>query len=161
MRLLSDPEDARDVTQEAYLRAYRGLKNFRGDADFRTWMYRITANCSATHLRRRFRHRHDALDEELFVVDNDASHSPDAHSETQALRSELVQALSTLPPKLRAVIVLRDIYDLSHAEIAEELNISESAAKVRLHRGRRRLRDELFPGEHQADDVTGAECHVV
>ena len=61
-RLTGDEEDARDVVQEAYLRAYRGLKRFRGDAQFSTWLYRITANCAATHLGRRRRHRHEELD---------------------------------------------------------------------------------------------------
>src|SRR5882724_7665225 len=63
-RLTGDEEDARDVVQESYLRAYRGLKRFRGDAQFSTWMYRITANCAANQLRKRVRHRHDDLDEE-------------------------------------------------------------------------------------------------
>ena len=137
LRLLGNPEDARDVTQETYLRAFRSLPNFRGDAQFSTWLYRITANCASSHLGRRARHRHEEL--------TDLTRDPEARSEAGALRAELVQALRRLPPKLRAVIVLRDIYDLPHAEIAEELAITESAAKVRLHRARRRLREELFP----------------
>ena len=60
-RLLGDEEDARDVVQESYLRAYRGLKRFRGDAQFSTWLYRITANCAATQLGKRGAHRHDEL----------------------------------------------------------------------------------------------------
>ena len=61
LRLMGNEEDARDVVQEAYLRAFRGLKRFRGDAQFSTWMYRITANCAATHLGRRNKHRHEEL----------------------------------------------------------------------------------------------------
>lgn len=150
LRLLGNPEDARDVTQETYLRAFRALPGFRGDAQFSTWLYRITANCASSHLGRRSRHRHDELTDDLHVVDLDPRHDPEARGETRALRDELVLALRRLPPKLRAVVVLRDIYDLPHHEIAEELGISESAAKVRLHRARRRLREELFPlpGEH-------------
>src|SRR5213082_1238844 len=64
-RLTGDEEDARDVVQESYLRAYRGLKRFRGDAQFSTWMYRITANCAATCLGKRGRHRHEELTEDL------------------------------------------------------------------------------------------------
>ena len=60
-RLTGNEEDARDVVQEAYLRAFRGLRRFRGDAQFSTWMYRITANCAATQLGKRARHRHDEL----------------------------------------------------------------------------------------------------
>src|SRR5437764_9269179 len=64
-RLTGDEEDARDVVQESYLRAYRGLKRFRGDAQFSTWMYRITANCAATCLGKRGRHRHEELSDDL------------------------------------------------------------------------------------------------
>lgn len=139
LRLVGDPDDARDVTQEAYLRAYRGLKTFRGDAQFTTWLYRITANRAATHLRRRIRHRHDPLTDDVW--DPDPVEGGPAQAE---LRHELAQALNALPPKLRAVVVLRDVYGLPHAEIARELSISESAAKVRLHRARKKLRGDLF-----------------
>src|SRR6058998_382807 len=73
-RLTGDEEDARDVVQESYLRAYRGLKRFRGDAQFTTWLYRITANCASTHLGRRARHRHDELVDDAPFTDLDPSH---------------------------------------------------------------------------------------
>lgn len=144
-RLVSNEEDARDVVQEAYLRAYRSIGRFRGDAQFTTWLYRITANCASTHLGRRRRHRHDELDEEVDVPENRPDHDPVVVAEASALQRELEAAIAQLPPRLRAVVVLRDIYDLSHAEVAEQLGISESAAKVRLHRARRRLRTQVFP----------------
>ncbi|WP_426574286.1 RNA polymerase sigma factor [Aquihabitans sp. McL0605] len=144
-RLVSDDEDARDVVQEAYLRAYRSIGKFRGDAQFSTWLYRITANCASTHLGRRRRHRHDELDEEVDVPDSQPEHDPAIAADASLLRQELEAAIADLPPRLRAVVVLRDIYDLNHAEIADELGISESAAKVRLHRARKRLRAQVFP----------------
>ena len=144
-RLTGDEEDARDVVQESYLRAYRGLKRFRGDAQFTTWLYRITANCASTHLGRRNRHRHDELVEDAPLADLDPSHDPQAQTEGNATRDRLTQALRELPPRLRAVVVLRDVYDLPHEAIAAELGISESAAKVRLHRARKKLREGLFP----------------
>jgi RNA polymerase sigma-70 factor (ECF subfamily) len=144
-RLVSDDEDARDVVQEAYLRAYRSIGRFRGDAQFTTWLYRITANCASTHLGRRRRHRHDELDEEVDVPDTKPDHDPQVAADGTLLREQLEAAIADLPARLRAVVVLRDIYDLSHAEIAEQLGISESAAKVRLHRARRRLRAQVFP----------------
>jgi RNA polymerase sigma-70 factor, ECF subfamily len=152
-RLTGDEDDARDVVQEAYLRAYRGLQRFRGDAQFSTWMYRITANCAATHLGRRSRHRHDELDEAAAVVDARPEHDPELRVDADDLRGRLRVALEALPPRLRAVVVLRDVYDLPHEAIAAELGISESAAKVRLHRARKKLRDHLFPrrdGESRA-----------
>jgi RNA polymerase sigma-70 factor (ECF subfamily) len=144
-RLTGDPEDARDVVQETYLRAFRGLKRFRGEAQFTTWLYRITANCASSAVGRRARHRHDVLDEDDEVIDLSARVDPSEQADRVALRDRLTVALAELPPRLRAVVVLRDVYDLSHEAIAAELGISESAAKVRLHRARRKLRERLLP----------------
>ena len=151
-RLVSDEDDARDVVQETYLRAFRSLGSFRGDAQFTTWLYRITANCASTHLGRRRRNRHEELDEEVDVADPTPEHDPAAAADAALLRQRLEAAIAELPPRLRAVVVLRDVYDLTHAEIGEQLGISESAAKVRLHRARRRLRTQVFPlpGERPA-----------
>ena len=160
LRLTGDEDDARDVVQESYLRAYRGLKRFRGDAQFSTWLYRITANCAANQLRRRARHRHEELDDETGPA-LDADHDPAVLADAADLRSRVEGALAELPPKLRAVVVLRDVYDLPHEAIAAELGISESAAKVRLHRARRKLRSQVFPGRD--DDAEGDEeqAHAV
>ena len=154
LRLTGNVEDARDVTQEAYLRAYRGLERFRGDAQFSTWMYRITANTASTHLGRRRRHRHDELPPSGDVVDLRHDADPALVADAGELRDRLVAALEVLPSKLRAVVVLRDVYELPHEAIAEELGISVTAAKVRLHRARHRLRGELFP---ELDEVGSRE----
>jgi RNA polymerase sigma-70 factor (ECF subfamily) len=134
------------VVQEAYLRAYKSLRRFRGDAAFTTWMWRITANCAATLLARRAKARQVELDEELPLADPRPERDPQAVADATSDRDRLVDALGTLPEALRLVVVLRDVYDLPHEAIAEELGISEGAAKVRLHRARRRLREQLFPG---------------
>lgn len=156
LRITGDVEDARDVTQEAYLRAYRALRNFRGDAQFTTWMYRITANCASTSLRKRRRHRHEELREASEVADTRHEVNPELRADARDLRDRLVSALDHLPPKLRAVVVLRDVYELSHDAIAKELGISTTAAKVRLHRARQRLRAEVFPdGEDPNGDGEG------
>jgi RNA polymerase sigma-70 factor, ECF subfamily len=144
-RLVGNEEDARDVVQEAYLRAYKGLRRFRGEAQFSTWLYRITANCASTALHRRARNRHDELPAEYPLVDPSGRDDPAGAAIGGDARAELRRALDELPPKLRAVVVLRDVYDLPHDSIAAELGISESAAKVRLHRARRKLRERLFP----------------
>jgi RNA polymerase sigma-70 factor (ECF subfamily) len=145
VRLTGNEEDARDVTQEAYLRAYRALPGFRGDAQFSTWMYRVTANCAATHLGRRNRHRHEQLPDSSELIDLRTDVDPELRADAADLRDRLVAALDSLPPKLRAVVVLRDVYELSHEAIAAELGISSTAAKVRLHRARHKLRSEVFP----------------
>jgi RNA polymerase sigma-70 factor (ECF subfamily) len=160
-RLTGNEEDARDVVQDAYLRAYRGLKRFRGDARFTTWMYRITANCASTHLAKRSRTRHDELDEDFDVVDTIADHDPERKAELGFERDRIARALAELPPRLRAVIVLRDVYDLPHESIAVELGITEAAAKVRLHRARRKLRERLFPNRSEQDLSEEGDAHAV
>ncbi|HLU43373.1 MAG TPA: RNA polymerase sigma factor [Microthrixaceae bacterium] len=156
LRITGDVEDARDVTQEAYLRAYRSLDKFRGDAQFTTWMYRITANCASTTLKRRRRHRHEELPEPCELVDDRNDEDPQLRADASDLRDRLLVALDTLPPKLRAVVVLRDVYGLSHDAIATELGISTTAAKVRLHRARHRLRAEVFPEDDEAEGSVGS-----
>lgn len=154
-RLTGDEDDARDVVQEAYLRAYRGLKRFRGDAQFSTWMYRITANCATTFLGKRTRNRHDELTDELVGDERATTVDPEASVDAAATRDRLQAALRRLPPRLRAVVVLRDVYDLPHESIASELGISESAAKVRLHRARHKLRADLVSMREQDEHEEG------
>jgi len=154
LRLMNNAEDARDVVQEAYLRAYRSIGRFRGEARFSTWLYRIVANCASTALSRRQRIRREELsvrragDSEFSiddVMDPDPDSDPARISETTDLRERLEAAISELSPRLRSVVVLRDVYDLPHKAIAAELGITETAAKVRLHRARRRLREQVLP----------------
>ena len=142
-RLTGNVEDAQDVVQEAYIRAFKGLKRYRGDAKFTTWMYRITANCAKSHLDKGSRNRHESIDDTTEVIDE--SPGPEARLGSSEERRVLGAALQSLSPEMRAVVVLRDVYDLPHDAIAAELGISEGAAKVRLHRARRKLRERLFP----------------
>lgn len=142
-RLTGHEDDARDVVQEAYLRAYRGLRRFRGDSQFTTWLYRITANCSANLLAKRARTRTEPLPDDAPLVDQHPDHDPEEKAAGEVERARVAGALAVLPARLRQVIVLRDIYDLPHGAIAKELGISEAAAKVRLHRARRRLKELL------------------
>ncbi|MDQ4072352.1 MAG: sigma-70 family RNA polymerase sigma factor [Actinomycetota bacterium] len=154
-RLTGNAEDARDVAQETYLRAYRSIHRFRGDSRFSTWLYRITANCASTLIARRARTSHDELSLDEPVPDRRPEVDPEGMAESGFIRDRLTAALAELPPRLRAVVVLRDIYDLPHEAIAAELGISQEAAKVRLHRARRKLRERLFPmpGEERARAV--------
>jgi RNA polymerase sigma-70 factor (ECF subfamily) len=152
-RLTGNEEDARDVVQDAYLRAWRGIGKFRGEAQFSTWMYRITANAAATHVRKRRRHRTESIDETIEPADPRVEIQPAAQAESADSLERISRALDDLPPKLRSLVVLKDVYGLPHDVIAEELGISVPAAKVRLHRARRKLRDLLYE--------EGAEAHAV
>ena len=144
MRLTANEEDARDVVQESYLRAWKGIKRFRGDAQFSTWLYRITANAAATLVQKRRRRRAESLDTVDEPIDTSIEGQPEAAAESAIGLEDLARAVAALPPKLRSIVVLKDVYGLSHEAIAEDLGISVAAAKVRLHRGRKRLRDVLF-----------------
>lgn len=153
VRLMDDQEDAGDVVQEVYVRAFKGLRRFRGDSAIGTWLYRITANCAATSMRRRARHRHDRLDTDHAVVDGRPDSDPVLGAEASLARRDVDVAVRSLPARLRAVVLLRDVHDFSHHEIAEQLGITESAAKVRLHRARKRLRAALGMSTDAAPDV--------
>jgi RNA polymerase sigma-70 factor (ECF subfamily) len=154
VRLTATEEDARDVVQEAYLRAWKGIRRFRGDAQFSTWMYRITANTAATVSSKRRRQRTVHIDDVADPVETEVALHPELATENTELMGRLSAALDELPPRLRSLVVLKDVYGLSHEDIAEELGISVTAAKVRLHRGRKRMRDLLYEeDESHADAV--------
>ncbi len=142
-RLTGNRDDAGDVVQDAYVRAYRAIRRFRGDSSFSTWMYRITSNCASTHLSRRTRQRTEELSSDTPIVDLRPEQDPSLRAEAAVLRHNIDRAVRSLPERLRQVVVLRDLHDLSHSEIAAELGITTSAAKVRLHRARQRLRTVL------------------
>lgn len=142
LRLVRDEHDAGDVVQETYLRAFRSIGAFRGQAAVTTWLYRIAANCASSHLSRR--RSHDVLAADLPLADLRAERDQEAAATGVDDRGRLLAALDALPATMRSVVVLHDVYDLPHEAIAAELGISRAASKVRLHRARRRLRDALF-----------------
>jgi RNA polymerase sigma-70 factor, ECF subfamily len=145
-QLTGNAEDADDVAQDTYLRAFRALARFRGDAAFPTWLYRITVN-SALNLRAKRRrapqvslddHRHT-----LQLVETSSENDPVARILAVELKDRVLSSLSSLPALLRQVVVLREVEGLPHSAIAERLGISETAAKVRLHRARQKLKTAL------------------
>ena len=141
-RLTRDHELASDVAQETWIRAWKGLSTFRGDAAFTTWLYRIAVNTAATARRRQARHQETALTE--VVEPEDRTHpQPEGRVDQLELRRRLGQALRQLPPGLRTVVIMKDVYGWSHREISSALDISVTAAKVRLHRAHQRLQRYL------------------
>ncbi|HEY3210457.1 MAG TPA: sigma-70 family RNA polymerase sigma factor [Actinomycetota bacterium] len=149
LRLVGDRQDAEDVAQDAYLRVYRGLAGFRGDAQFETWLYRIVSNAAMSHLRKRRRFGELAKDSP-----EESRELPSATlvAEEAVDRDSLTKALDSLPPSLRVVVILKDVYGLSCREIGDQIGASEGAVKVRLHRARRRLKEMLF-GAEARDEV--------
>ncbi len=152
-RLTGNEEDARDVVQDAYLRAWKGIGKFRGDAAFSTWLYRITANAASSNVQRRRRHRAEPFDDGFEPVDAGAEELVSQGAESAEALDRIAAALDDLPAKLRSVVVLKDVYGMSHEAIADELGISVSAAKVRLHRARSKLRDVLYDEGAEANAV--------
>lgn len=145
LRLLGNPDDAAEVSQETYIKLLRAIKQFRGDSKFSTWLYRVTSSVAISYLRKRSRTRLDVPLEfdDWQVLAAPASSDPATVAEQRFLRSELDQVLLSLPVGYRAVVVMKDIYGFSLEEIGKELGITSGAAKVRLFRARQRLKDVL------------------
>lgn len=139
-RLVDSAHDADDVTQEAFLRAWRGIGRFKGDAAFSTWLYRIGVN--EAH-RRRERHpsplRETSFDEQA-AEPREPRPGPAGEAEHNALRTALERAIAQLHPDLRAPLVLRDIEGLTTAEASAVMELGETAFKSRLHRARLTVR---------------------
>lgn len=131
LRMTGREEDARDATQDAFLIALRKLSSFRGDAAFTTWMHRVTVNACYDLLRKR--QRAPLADEPL---EPEAGPPAPDHAEAAAGSVDVQRALMRVPEQFRAVLVLHDIQDVSHEEIAEILDIPIGTVKSRLHRGR-------------------------
>ncbi len=149
-RLVRDPELAEDVSQEALIRAWRALPRFRGDCKFSTWLHRIVVNAAWSMRRSQLRHRAASLGE-VHAEPEAIGDSPHDLATVSAMRPRLLDALGELSAPVRAVVVLRDIYDWPHREIARHLNITATAAKVRAHRGRKKLHEMLW------DELGGAD----
>ena len=143
-------EDSQDAVQEAFLKAYQHLGDFRGDSKFSTWLIRITVNQSLMKLRKQRAIREESLDED-FQADGDKlpmevidwAPNPEQRYRTSELREILIKTIDELQPILRVVFVLQDLEGLSTDQTAEVLHLSQSAVKSRLWRARLQLRERL------------------
>lgn len=146
LRMVRNPEDAEDVLQDTFLRAYRGIKSFQGASTFSTWIYRITANSALMRLRKKQLPTvsiEDQDERETPVSIADWTPGPVERLLTQELQHEMDEAIEALPPEFRQVFILRDVEELSNAEVAEILDLSVAAVKSRLHRARLKVRNRL------------------
>jgi RNA polymerase sigma-70 factor (ECF subfamily) len=142
VRLMRDRDLAADVSQDAFIRAWRAMPKFRGDAKFSTWMHRITVNTAWTHRSKQKRVTVDPLDS-MTAEPQASTLDPVRAGEAASASPRIEEALMQLSASIRVVVVLKDVYDWSHSEIGDHLGISVTAAKVRLHRGRKELRQLL------------------
>jgi RNA polymerase sigma-70 factor (ECF subfamily) len=142
-RYVKRDADASDVTQLAFVRAYRGLVSFRGSATVRSWLYRIGINCALSWLRDHRREEPTEISEDA-LVDNHAAPAKLLGGEQNV---RLRAAISQLPPKQKLVLELRVFDDLSFKEVAELAECTENTAKVNFHYAVKRLRDILGSGD--------------
>lgn len=146
-RMMENAADAEDATQDAFLSAFRAFDRFRGESQVSTWLYRITVNACLMKLRKEKKSRlltQNGYDErEIVDWAEGGFENPERSALNTELRERLDEGISRLPPDLRAAVVIRDLQGLSNIEAAESLDITVSAVKARLHRGRVLLRKFL------------------
>jgi RNA polymerase sigma-70 factor (ECF subfamily) len=159
-RIVNDPSDAADTTQEVFLKVFRGMKHFHGESSLKTWIYRIALHEAANRRRWWFRHKaqetpidlgtssesefsgHSAHSERRLVDPGESPLEKFAHTEVSAA---VEQALQRVPEPYRTALILRDLEEMSYEEIAEVLQISLGTVKSRITRGRDALRKKLTP----------------
>jgi RNA polymerase sigma-70 factor (ECF subfamily) len=167
-RIINDPADAADTTQDVFLKVFRGMKHFHGESSLKTWIYRITLHEAANRKRWWFRHKahetsieHDDSDaaclsqntiEAALADRGDSPFDSAAHSE---VRRRVEEELRKLPEPYRTTLILRDLEDMSYEEIAEVLEISLGTVKSRLTRGREALRQRLTPYVREVGNELG------
>jgi RNA polymerase sigma-70 factor (ECF subfamily) len=147
LRFVADRDAAQEVTQEAFLRAWRGIGRFQKRSRFFTWLYRIGINEAKRRAEREPAERTVSLDEEPILEAPDWSQAPETRAEQTDLRRVLEDSIRALPIEYRAPVILRDVEGLTTEEAAEVMELSEAAFKSRLHRARlvlRRAIDEHF-----------------
>jgi RNA polymerase sigma factor (sigma-70 family) len=142
LRFVRNREDARDLTQEAFIRAYKSRESFRGDASLYTWIYRIAVNLALNHKSRSHISSLTSLEDAAEMVDQVA---PSDSIDNKELRGQIESAISLLPDRQRGVFILRYYEEKPHAEIAEMLGITEGAVKANYHQAIKKLRRELTP----------------
>ena len=145
LRMTGNSEDAADMTQEAFIKAYNSLQSFRGDSKFSVWLYRIVSNVCLDFLRSKNRRPtvslsvedDDGEDAQPDVADE--SQSPELLLDRKLTRDSVRRGLDSLPPDYRQILLLREIQGLSYDEIAQALSLEVGTVKSRIFRARKRL----------------------
>jgi len=171
-RILDDPTDAPDVTQEIFIKVYRGMAKFNGESSLKTWMYRIAIHEASNRRRWFFRHKVQELSIEPVSEERevrsaslreslvDAGESPYETVARGQVRARVEQVLQELPEHYRTAVVLRDIEGLSYEEIAEMTETSLGTVKSRLVRGREALRKRLERYAHELSPEAGTSSEA-
>jgi RNA polymerase sigma-70 factor (ECF subfamily) len=141
-RMLGRDEDARDASQDAFLTALRKLSSFRGEAQFTTWLHRVTVNACYDVLRKKKREPMLETPREEDAPEPPGPASPD-HADSAVTAVDVQRALMKVPQEFRAVLVMHDVHDMAYEDVAESLGIPVGTVKSRLHRGRVALAEHL------------------
>ena len=167
-RMTGDPEDAADMAQDAFIKAYSSLSSFRGDSKFSVWLFRIVSNLCLDFLRSRKRRPTVSLSvendegEDMEFEIADESQSPETLLEQKLTREAVRRGLDSLPPEQRQILLLREIQGLSYEEIAQVLALESGTVKSRIFRARKRLsafllRDGNIPGFVSSSNTGGGD----
>ena len=170
LRMTGDPEDAADMAQEAFIKAYSSLSGYRGDSKFSVWLYRIVSNVCLDFLRAKKRRQtvslsvtdDDGEDTELDIADE--SKSPERIFERAMTRDAVRRGLAALTPEYRQILILRELQAMSDKEIAEVLGLESGTVKSRIFRARKKLcafllRDGNISGFAPSSNTEGVNCH--
>jgi RNA polymerase sigma factor (sigma-70 family) len=152
IKITKNHEDANDVVQDAFLKAYNSIHKFRMESSFETWLYRIIVNLSLNVVKRKKIRGEYAFSKETISQATEyvkhrveVKNDPSIQAEEQELRELVTKAVDSLPIHHRTVVILHELEGLTHSEIASILNCSESTIRTRLHYARKRLRSLLKP----------------
>ncbi len=175
-RMVNDPADAADTTQEVFLKVFRGIKRFNGSSSLRTWIYRIAVHEASNQKRWWFRHKRKETSMETPYSHSNDSHcgegpcltledtltadiddSPFEHMMHEEVRAKVERELREVPEPYRTTVLLRDIEGLAYEEIAEVLQVSLGTVKSRLTRGRDCLRKRLVPYVAECGEELGLD----
>jgi RNA polymerase sigma-70 factor (ECF subfamily) len=148
LNLLGNPQDAEDAVQETFLKVHRGIRYFKGQSAFSTWVYRILVNSCYDARRKRIRHPETS---EQDMVEEGETYEPPTKGSNHPLRLALEKCVASLTPHLRSVFLLYEVEGFKHSEIGSILGVSEMASKNALYQAKRRLREMLV--ERAGPDV--------
>ena len=157
-RYVRDPNEALDVAQEAFIKAYRALPNFRGESSFYTWLYRIGVNTAKNHLvaqgRRPPDSDVDAQDAERYDIDSMLREhdTPEAEAYRDEVERTVVEAINALPDELRTAVTLRELEGLSYQEIATVMDCPVGTVRSRIFRAREAIERRLRPLQGESGD---------
>ena len=167
-RIVNDPADAADTTQDVFLKVFRGMKHFHGESSLKTWIYRIALHEAANRKRWWFRHKAREISIEpaepeganpgesaMQTALTDHADSPFENVAHHEVQRRVEEELSQLQEPYRTTLILRDLEEMSYEEIAEVLEISLGTVKARLTRGREALRERLTPYVREVGDELG------